>query len=512
LKTEVLIIGGGATGTGIARDLALRGIESVLIEKKDINNGASGANHGLLHSGARYAGKDQQAAGECIRENLLLKELAPHCIENTSGFFVSVKGDEKKYASDFPDICRNAGIPVREIQKEEAFEEEPSLSGDITKIFEVPDATIDPFRLSLDNISDACRNGGTLLRFTTLIGFEKDGEKIRAALVKDDISGKEFEIEARIFVNAAGAWAGEVAAMAGAQIPMIFSKGTLLVTSSRISQRVINRLRPPGDSDIVVPGGTVSILGTTSVKADDLSDISPGVDEADIIINESMKMVPEIKGARMIRAYSGVRPLVYSGTAEGRSISRNYTLKDHSDEGSSNFITITGGKLTTFRLMAEKASDFVSEKLGVDKKSLTGITPLPESRSSEWTQPGKSSRYLLSGSFSGEALLCECEMVSTSMIDNIVENITIEKRFPSLKEIGLRSRIGKGSCQGAFCSFRIASYLYDKGIYSKEQGREEVKKFINERWKGLRPVIREKELVQADLQDSFLCGLLGLEN
>ena len=95
LKTQVLTIGGGATGTGLARELALRGIDSILAEKGDFCAGASGANHGLLHSGARYVGSSPEAARECRRESRLLKQLAPHCVENTGGLFVAVEGDDE---------------------------------------------------------------------------------------------------------------------------------------------------------------------------------------------------------------------------------------------------------------------------------------------------------------------------------------------------------------------------------------------------------------------------------
>ncbi len=109
LETEVLIIGGGVTGTGIMRDLALRGIRSILIDKRDLCAGASGGNHGLLHSGGRYVSTDLEAAIECRQEGALLKRLAPQCIEATSGLFVAVKGDDPAFADNFPNLCAQAG-------------------------------------------------------------------------------------------------------------------------------------------------------------------------------------------------------------------------------------------------------------------------------------------------------------------------------------------------------------------------------------------------------------------
>jgi glycerol-3-phosphate dehydrogenase len=95
LKTQVVIIGGGINGLGIARDLALRGVNSIVAEKKDINSGASGANHGLLHSGARYVLNDPLSAEECRKEGEVLNKLAPDCIDDTGGLFVAMEGDDE---------------------------------------------------------------------------------------------------------------------------------------------------------------------------------------------------------------------------------------------------------------------------------------------------------------------------------------------------------------------------------------------------------------------------------
>lgn len=157
MQTQVLIIGGGATGTGLARDLALRGVPCVVVEKKDINAGASGGNHGLLHSGARYIASDPASACECKIEGQLLKKLAPHCIEKTGGLFVAVAGDDERYVADFPDMCARAGIDTHILDLKEARELEPALSERLIAAYTVDDATIDPFKLSLDTIATSLR-------------------------------------------------------------------------------------------------------------------------------------------------------------------------------------------------------------------------------------------------------------------------------------------------------------------------------------------------------------------
>ena len=115
INTEVLVIGGGATGTGILRDLAMRGFNAILVEQRDFTHGTTGRFHGLLHSGARYAVKDPEAARECIEENLILRKIMPHCIEDTGGFFVRTPEDEPLYPEKFLAGCQQAGIPVETV-------------------------------------------------------------------------------------------------------------------------------------------------------------------------------------------------------------------------------------------------------------------------------------------------------------------------------------------------------------------------------------------------------------
>ncbi len=511
IETEVLVIGGGISGAGIARDLSLRGINCILVEQGDINCGASGANHGLLHSGARYVCKDGETAVDCGKENSLLKRLAPHCIEETGGLFVAVQGDEESYIADFSRMCEKYGIPAEELPLEQIRHMEPCVTEHAISVFRVNDATVDPFMLSLDNVADAEANGARLLRNKKVTGFDMRGGVIQCARVTDTKTGESGSISALQYVNATGAWAGKVAEMAGAALSMIYSKGTLLITQDRISSRVINRLRKASDGDILAPGGTVCIAGTTSVEIEDLDDIRPTFGEVDEIIKQGAVMVPELETTRYIRAYSGVRSLVSARNSNGRSVSRNHTLLEHEPDGVENFITITGGKLTTFRLMAEKTSDLVAQRLNNTRPCMTGSLPLPKSAKGEWTEPGRSPKIRANKSELQGTLICECEMVSEFMVDRIVQALKAEGASPDLEEVARRSRIGKGPCQGTFCSFRLAAYLCRIGELDGEQSIKQIRRFVNERWKGFQPLVRDSELMRVELQESFLCGFFGIE-
>jgi len=511
-ETQVLIIGGGITGTGIARDIALRGLKCIVVEKGDINSGASGANHGLLHSGARYVSSDPESAAECMRESGILKRVARNCIEETGGLFVAVEGDDENYVADFPLLCEKSGIPVKKLDPHDTVEMEPALSKKVIAAYFVQDAAIDPFKLSLVNIEEARRLGCTLLRHTRVEDFIIDHNCIRAAKLRNTLTGELSIIEAEQVINASGAWAKEIAALAGISFDLTYSKGSLLITHSRIAERVVNHLRPSANADILVPGGTVSILGTTSVSIDSLDKIFPTVAEIDLIVAGGSTMIPVLENTRYIRAYSGVRPLFGSGTSsDDRQISRSFALLDHAKDGVENFASITGGKLTTYRLMAEKTADLICGRMGIHVSCRTRTEPLPSVLSAGWTQPGLAPKLWMQGNGSKEIILCECEMVSRSVIDGLMESIREQPGKPDLESLGVRSRIGKGACQGTFCSIRISSHLYDKGELNADQGISGLRSFLNERWRGVRPMLWKESLSQAELQEALHCGLFGLE-
>ena len=333
LSTQVLIIGAGVTGTGLARDLALRGIRCLLVERRDINAGASGGNHGLLHSGARYIASDPIAARECREEGALIKRLAPQCVEDTGGFFVAVPGDDETYIADFAERCRRCSITAVAVEPKDACEMEPCLSPDVIAAFAVADASIDPFKLALDNLAHAGRLGTTLLLHHQVVAFDRRGRRITSIRLKNHYDGSEVRVEADHVVNATGAWASEIAALAGARIDMIYSQGSLIISQMRMGERVINRLRKAADADILVPAGTVSIFGTTSKRIDAPDRCRPSTAEIDAMIDDGMAMVPKLAETRYIRAYAGVRPLVQSGKgADDRAVRRGSALLDHESD------------------------------------------------------------------------------------------------------------------------------------------------------------------------------------
>jgi len=508
LQTEVLIIGGGATGAGISRDLALRGIPSLLVEKGDFTSGASGRNQGLLHSGGRYAVTDPEAARECIGENKILRKIAPHCIEDTGGLFVSLPEDGAEYRATFIRACEAARIETVPLSPREALSMEPRLNPLIIGAVQVPDGAVDPFTLVVENARDAESRGARFLLHTEVVALIRDGLRVTGARVRDRITREEYAIAAPWVVNATGAWANQILGLAGLQIGIALSKGSMLITNTRLSERVLNRCRPPASGDIIVPNDTVSILGTTSLREEDLEHFEVTPEEVSFLVKELSRMIPSLREERFTRAYAGVRPLVQSGeTADDRGISRGFALIDHgSCDGVMGLITITGGKLMTYRLMAEKVVNFICDKMGLHVPCLTHVQRLPGAGLSHALKDRLLWLRRQAPASRGE-LLCDCELVPRETVDAILR----EGKVRELQDILHRTRLAKGTCQGGFCVYRLLGVLNEMRKGEGLGGSNRILKgFLEERWRGIRPVLWGISLKEEELIESIYKGLFNL--
>ena len=374
----VLIVGGGATGAGLAHDLALRGLRVTLIDRGEVTSGTTGRHHGLLHSGARYAVGDREAGVECIRENTTLRRIAPGSFECNDGLFVAVCDEDLEYLEPLVDGCTGAGIRCQRLTAEEALRLEPNLNPDLRAAVRVPDATVDPMRLVLRFVATALHNGAQILPYMEATGLLVHDGLVSGAAVRDHVSGKAGEIHADVVVNAAGPWSGKIAAMAGASVPIAPSPGVLLALHGRFCNMVINRMHKSGDGDIVVPQRGLSIVGTTSWVVEDPDDLSVPEDHVERMYAEGSKLIPALAQAPRRAAWAAARPLVGStGAATGRELSRTFQTFDHQErDGIEGFVTITGGKSTTLRAMAELCADVVCRKLGIDEPCRTADTVL----------------------------------------------------------------------------------------------------------------------------------------
>ena len=482
---DVIIIGGGATGAGVARDCSLRGIRALLLERGDIATGATGRNHGLLHSGARYAVTDRESAEECIKENMILRRIASHCVEQTDGLFLSLPEDGLEFQAKFVEACRAAGIRAE------------------------------------------------VLPYHEVLDFLREQNRITGVKVLDRKTGQTAEYRAQVVVNAGGIWGHDIARKAGVTVNMLPAKGSLLIFGHRVNNIVLNRCRKPADADILVPGDTISLIGTTSSKVpfDEVDDMYVTADEVDLLLREGMKLAPSLEHTRILRAYAGVRPLVASDDdPSGRSVSRGIVVLDHATrDGLEGFVTITGGKLMTYRLMAEWTTDLICKKLNLTAKCTTAEEKLPGSREPEEEvnrrlisvpvaqrassihRHGDMAGKVAAGDAARRSLVCECEEVSVGEVEYALNELDVN----NLVDLRRRTRVGMGTCQGELCACRAAGLMAEAGKYCVRRAKEDLTAFLNERWKGMAPVawgdtLRESEFTMW-LYDG-VCGLTSANN
>ena len=559
LETEVLVIGGGATGTGVAWDAALRGFKVILVERRDLTHGTTGRFHGLLHSGGRYAVKDPHGAAECIAENKILRHTHTHCIEDTSGFFVVLPEDEGEFPDKFKAGCDAVGIPCTEISVAEALRREPLLNPRISRVFEVPDGSADSFLTAHATAQAACNAGAQILTYhevVDLIVTGGEGErKVAGAHVRNVVTGEVTEVHADIVINAAGAWTGKVAAMADIKVTILPSKGTMVAMNHRLVNTVVNRCKMPSDGDIIVPSHTVCIIGTTSVTVPEPEPLRIEPWEVRKMMAEGDKMVPGFAQARVLRAWAGVRPLFqdHYDSGKGRDVTRKLALLDHKErEGVAGFLTITGGKWTTFRLMAEATVDNICAQLGTERACTTATTQVPGAEQGHYWL-GHRLHDIEEKELQGD-LVCECELVTRIMVENAA------KRNPLLTLDDLRRdvRLGKGPCQGGFCTYRATAILHEMdkagtwqadmsdaaGSTAKwdvaclqspahnlvsdpengahgdaERARADafnlnllLRDFLQERWKGVTPILWGRQLKQERLNELIYMGLMNVDH
>ncbi|KLT17972.1 glycerol-3-phosphate dehydrogenase [Neobacillus vireti] len=526
METDVVVIGGGMTGAGVLRDLALRGIKAILVEQQDLGHGTSTRNHGLLHSGARYAVRDEEAAIESYRENLILKKTVPGSIEQTGGLFVKVPEDDESYIQKWLTACTKVGIPVEEIPVAQALQQEPFLTRDAQVVYRVPDGAVDCFTMVVDVVADAVKHGAHALTYHEVVDVVTEQNRVTGVRVRDGFTGEEKDILAELVVNASGPWGAKIAEMAGIPLTMINNKGMLAIFNHRINKQVINRLRMPGDADIFVPAHNVTIFGTTGINVEDPNNFSLHRQELVGMLAEGKKLIPSINELRLIRAFSGSRPLYQESTvsdASGRNVTRGITLLDHlKRDGLDGLVTITGGKLTTFRYMAEKTVDLVCEKLGIKAGCTTDQEMVPHRKAEEFFKDvdlAPAARHKLShwagtkaaeieSSLKNKAanfVVCECEQVTWAEIESVIPE---EGRF-HLGDIRRRTRLGMGPCQGTFCNHRAAALAVEKGKATVEEAEQALQHAVFERKKGMDVVATGETAKQRQLMDTIYRVSLG---
>lgn len=383
---DVIVIGGGITGAGVARDAALRGLSCLLLEKGDFASGASSKSTRLIHGGLRYlANFELDLVAESLRERAVLRRQAPHLVRPMPILIPIYRDDPHGRTTIsagvllYDLLTREKEIPhYYTASKEKTLSFEPRLNPDGLRgsalIYD--HQILMPERLVIENVISAREAGARLLTHVKAVKIEETLAGV-AVFAKDMLSTRTTTFRAKVLVNAAGPWIDTVREAGNLNHAKIIypTKGVHLVLP-KLTDQALFVTSQDGRMFFIIPLGAYSLIGTTDTKYDgDLDEVHADRNDIDYLLNESRRVLPgmQINREAILYTYAGIRPLAFSGPGESR-ISRKHRVILEGRFG--RIITIGGGKLTTYRHMAKDAVDAACRILGVKARCMTDWKPL----------------------------------------------------------------------------------------------------------------------------------------
>lgn len=422
LKTEpldVLVIGGGIVGAGLIRDLALNGgIKAGLIEQGDFASGTSGASSQLIHGGFRYLAKrDLGLVKQARKERETLIHIAPNLVKPIPLALLRYKGDPypltgiqlaARYYNRLSqsDIAEKSKLfrDVHQIQAMVGPVATDTLKGCVV----LWDSTVDDARLTLAILQDAHRHGGIITSYVQFLDFVAQPDRsnpYHRITAKDTISGECFEIAARKIVSTTGPWTDQLwrkdpsydgvprlVTENAKGIHLILPRCTAGNTPVQYGLVILTQAEKSHNAKpraiFILPGEhNTSIIGTTETTPEgEPESARPSAKEVTYLLSEAQRVFPSMSFDRnsIIGTYAGVRPLIANNESKQLIENRNFVSREHLiTESSSGILYVYGGKLTTHRLIAEEAADYLAESLNVPRKCKTAVCPLPSAISDE---------------------------------------------------------------------------------------------------------------------------------
>ena len=420
---DILVIGGGIFGAGVARDAALRGLRVGLIEKSDFASGTSSRSSKLIHGGFRYLQqRDFKLVFEACRERRILQRIAPHHVRPLPFLFPIYKGGSLSLAKlrlgmtlyDWLALYRNIA-PHRTLSAKRALEKEPSLSRHgLRGAVMFYDCQEDDARFCVDHILHAAELGAVCLNYCALTGFVTREDRIVAARVRDEVGSCTSEVTARMFINAAGPWVDQVRALTpfdGDATRLSPTKGVHLVLPRLTQDHAIAfQARSDGRVLFVIPWGDYSLVGTTDTEFHGNPDRARA-ERADVeyLLAEVRTLFPDtpLSEAEVVTTFTGVRSLLASGVASPSARSREHRIVRQGR----NLLSIVGGKYTTYRAIAQQTVDAAINILNVTAQPCrTAEVPLPNRRPAPTGEKISDSPAVCVGDI---AHACEQEMAVT---------------------------------------------------------------------------------------------------
>jgi glycerol-3-phosphate dehydrogenase len=542
LSVQVLVVGGGINGAGVARDLALRGVSCALVERRELGSGTSWASSGMIHGGLRYLQRDPEVTLHSCVDSGAIQRIAPHLVFRIP--FLMPVFPEDPIGPELVEIGLEMydryqpfknGRPHARLTREQALRLEPALSPRLDCAFTLDEWGVDAARLSAANALDAAERGAALATHSEVVELlrEAGSGRVVGARVRDLLSGELLRIDADLTLNATGPWAPRLAALAGAAVRLRPAKGVHLVFERRVSNLAVYARGIDGRDMFTFPHEQNSMAGTTDDDFyGDLDRIDVTEDEVAYVMQAMERSIPSIRRHRVIHTTQGVRPTLYGFGQQEDELSRDYAVIDHARDGAPGFFTIAGGKLAAYRLMAEDACDRLCAALGVREPCRTASTPLPggdapldvRALARRFRIPlaagvrlgfrhgTRAVRVLApcdpqppAGAPPAPRAVCACEPV----LDAELAHVARAEGLRTLGDCAFRVRLGVGACQGAGCAAQAAGLLADVLDWPPERSAAELAAFAADRWRAAAPVLGGRHLAAFEIHRHVFLGARG---
>jgi len=369
LRYDLLVIGGGIVGAGIARDAAMRGLKVALVEQGDFASGTSSKTSKLIHGGLRYLEHGHlRLVFEGLRERHVLRTIAPSLVRPLPLLLPVYAGDARSVWKIRAGLwlydllaARHALQPHRMLSARRTLEREPALRVDGLKAAGVyADCHMDDARLCLMNILQATRFGAVCANYVRVTEFLKASGRLCGASVRDSFTGRSFNVRAAAVINATGPWGDRLRRLSepSAQARLVPTKGAHLILPRLAQEAIFTQARSDSRLLFVLPWGAYTLVGTTEAPAGEaLDDLAASSDEVGYLLEEVNRLLPgsHVDEADIIATFAGARPLLSFGGRSATTASREHAI----EMDRWGLISVLGGKFTTYRRMSQQAVDFV---------------------------------------------------------------------------------------------------------------------------------------------------------
>jgi glycerol-3-phosphate dehydrogenase len=536
---DVVVIGGGVNGTGVARDATLRGLRVALLERNDIAFGASGNSSGMIHGGPRYLTKNPHVTYTSCLDSGHIQRVAPHLLFRVP-FLVTVPRGPQSFAQlstydaffEVYDRYRHLKSGKRHVRFDAAqmHELEPGLlptGGGVS----FDEWGIDGVRLCVASLTDAVERGAQAFIGSSMTGLRSLPGAERALVSFRRRDGSQGQLCARAVVNATGAWAPIVGALSGLPPEVVRlrpGKGVHVFLDRRLSNFAVITQAIDGREVFLLPWQNMSVLGTTDDDFyGDLDDVVATTDEVRYLLEAVARVFPAVRAARAIGTWAGVRPTLYAWGPSESQLSREHEIVDHGMHGAPGVYSMLGGKLASYRLFAEEMTDVLAKRLGARAPCQTHVLPLPggEARADEAllsaryelsdlalrrlvNRHGARSERVLAGCVDRPAdqrLVCDCEPVTAAEVRYVVRQEWAE----SVADVARRTRLGLGPCGGMRCVASCGRLVAEERGESPEWGLASAAAFAQSALRRRLPALGPEQARQEALAAAHLAADIG---